>query len=152
MSSDIEISSEQGVSQFWRGNMPNIYKSWIQLGLKIFMYDKVKNAMMPYDTKKYKGFDYFWRTAFAASFCMGLTTLLSYPLDLFHTRITCDLAKKGQQRLFTTTFDCFNRTHLDEGRFGLFKGVETAIVSAILRGAFTLPIYDLFKRQSEGKS
>ena len=73
----------------------NIYRTWAQMGLKIFLYDKVKNSFMPYDTKKYKGFDYFWRTATAASICMGITTLLTYPLDLIHTRIACDITKKG---------------------------------------------------------
>lgn len=86
------------------------------------MYDKIKNSFMPYDTKKYKGFDYFWRSSLAAAFCMGLTTLVTYPFDLFHTRLAIDLSKKGEKRLFKTTFDCFNRTNLDEGRSGLYKG------------------------------
>ena len=58
---------------------------------------------------------------------MALTTFVTYPFDLFHTRMVADLQKKGKTRLFSTTFDCFNRTHLDEGRKGLYKGVEMAI-------------------------
>ena len=100
---------------------------------------------MPYENNKYKGFDLFWRSAISASFCMGITTLFTYPLDLIHTRIATDINKKGQQRLFTTTFDCFNRTNLDEGRMGLYKGFELAIISSLLRASFTLPIYEVFK-------
>lgn len=77
---------------------------------------------MPYDTHKYRGFDYYWRAAGAFSLCTGLTTLVVYPFDTVHTRITTDLTPTGKPRLFTTSFDCFNRTHLDEGRGGLFKG------------------------------
>jgi hypothetical protein len=100
---------------------------------------------MPYDTHKYKGFDYFWRAAGAFSVCTALTTAIIYPFDTVHTRITSDMTQKGQQRLFTTTFDCMNRTHLDEGRAGLFKGFQLAIVSSILRASFTLPLYDTYR-------
>lgn len=110
------------------------------------MFDKIKNWVMPYEPRKYKGFDYFWRTAAAASMSMALTTVVTYPLDVIHTRITCDLSKNQSQRLYTTTFDCFNRTNLDEGRRGLFKGVELALLSGILRTTLTLPIYDLVSR------
>ena len=113
--------------------------------LKIFFYDKIKNSFMPYDTKKYKGFDYFWRASISASICMGITTIFAYPFDLVHTRMVTDLTKKGQSRLFYTTFDCLNRTHIDEGRKGLYKGFELAIATSLLRASFTLPIYDTLR-------
>jgi len=75
--------------------MPNIYKSWTQLTLKIMVYDQAKQRMMPFDSSKYSGFNYFWRTAAAAIFCMGLSTVFTYPLDLIHTRICSDFNKKG---------------------------------------------------------
>jgi hypothetical protein len=65
---------------------------------------------------------------------MGLTLVLSYPLELIHTRTCADMSKKGTARLFTTTFDCFNRTNLDEGRWGTFKGADAAVVAAVARG------------------
>ena len=97
---------------------------------------------MPYDSHKYQGFSYYWRLALSGTLCMLLTTFLTYPFDLFHTRMATDLTKKGQARLFSTTFECFNRTHLDEGRRGLYKGVEASILSSMLRGAMVLPLFD----------
>lgn len=85
----------------------------------------------------------------SGSLCTVLTTALTYPLDLIHTRLVTDMSKKGQPRLFKTTFDCFNRTHLDEGRGGLFKGLDATIYAAILRGALTLPIYDYLKKNQQ---
>ena len=119
--------------------------------LRVFLYDKVKLSFMPYDTHKYRGFDYFWRSATAFSICTLFTTLIVYPFDVVHTRISSDLTHKGQPRLFTTTFDCFNRTHLDEGRAGLYKGFQLAILSSILRASFSLPIYDTFKKVTGNK-
>lgn len=101
---------------------------------------------MPFDTHKYRGFDYYWRAASAFSVCTALTTLFVYPFDTIHTRIAADLTPKGKPRLFTTTFDCFNRTHLDEGRVGLFKGYQLAILSSALRASLTLPIYDSYRQ------
>eukprot|EP00347_Sterkiella_histriomuscorum_P022625 403337776 len=143
-----KITSEQGIVQLWRGNMANIYRNSLQMFLKIFMYDKVKNYFMPYSQQRYKGFDFFWRAASAASICTAITTLTTYPLDLIHTRIASDMTKKGQNRLFKTTFDCFNRTNLDEGRWGLYKGFQIALMQSAVRGVLTLPVYEMIKRSS----
>jgi len=87
----IEITSDQGFGQLWRGNNANLYKTWMQMLLRIFLYDKVKLSFMPYDTHKYKGFDYYFRAAGAFSICTLFTTLLVYPFDLVHTRISADM-------------------------------------------------------------
>ena len=50
---------------------------------------------MPYDVHKYHGFDYFWRAALSFSIITSVTTALTYPFDLVHTRITTDMTKKG---------------------------------------------------------
>lgn len=46
---------------------------------------------------------------------IGVTTALTYPLDLIHTRLVSDMTAKNNLRLYVTTFDCFSRTHIDEG-------------------------------------
>lgn len=122
--------------------MPSVYKSWVQLMLKISFYDKFKNAFLPNKPERYKGFSFLWRTSVSAILCMGLSTIITYPLDIIHTRISMDLSKAGEHRLYTTTFDCFNRTLLDEGRSGLYKGIEIAIFAGLIRASLTLPIYD----------
>lgn len=67
--------------------------------------------------------DYYWRKWSAALTLVGLTTTLIYPLDLIHTRMSTDMTSKKDVRNFHTTFDCMNRTHIDEGfRAGLYKG------------------------------
>lgn len=128
--------------------MPNIYKTFTIIGFKVCFYDKIKYGFMPYNDNKYKGLDYYWRVAASSTLCMALGTLFTYPLDLIHTRMSADMTKKGQSKLFSTTFDTFNRTHLDEGRRGLYKGVELTCVTAIIRASLTLPVYDTFKKYS----
>jgi len=75
--------------------MANIYKTFSQMALKVFFYDKFKNFWMPYSSQRYTGFDYFWRLALSGSLCTVLTTGLTYPLDLIHTRLVTDMSKTG---------------------------------------------------------
>jgi Mitochondrial carrier protein len=103
------------------------------MSTRIVFFDKIKNWMMPHDSQQYSGFDFFWRVAFSSILCTGLTLGLSYPFDLIHTRTSADMTKKNTTRLYTTTFDCFNRTNLEEGRWGLYKGAEIALASSLLR-------------------
>lgn len=127
--------------------MPLVYKNVVSIFLKCTLYDKIKNYFMPYEQRKYTGFDFFWRAALSSVFCMGFSTALTYPLDLIHTRTCADMTNKGKTRLFKTTFDCFNRTNLDEGRFGLYKGFELCVAQAVLRACLTLPVYNVVERQ-----
>jgi hypothetical protein len=62
--------------------------------------------------------------------------VFSYPLDLIHTRMCTDMARKNTTRLYTTTFDCFNRTNLDETSRAMYKGAEIAVASAFIRSIF----------------
>lgn len=78
-----------------------------------------------------------------------MTLMLTYPLDLIHTRTSADMTMRGQDRLFTTTFDCFNRTNLDEKRIGLYKGIELAALVSIVRSCIQLPIYEACKKTTE---
>ena len=78
---------------------------------------------------------------------IGVTALFTYPLDLIHTRISSDITKKNEQRLFSTTFDCFNRTGLDEGNKALYKGVEVAATASAIRCMATLPLLDMLRSQ-----
>lgn len=102
---------------------------------------------MPYGEHKYRGLGYYWRTAVSGILCMGLSSVLTYPLDLIHTRNTTDLTKKGQPRLYKTTFDCFNRTHIDETMKGLYKGLGVTMFAGALRGGLTLPLYDMCRHK-----
>ena len=125
--------------------MPMVYKQYASMFIKILFYDKIKHAVMPYDMKKYSGLDFFLRASFSSALSMTVMTLFTYPFDLFHTRTTVDMTTKGKQRLYASTFQVFNKTNLDEGRLGLYKGVEYCILSSVLRASLTLPLYDFIK-------
>lgn len=99
---------------------------------------------MPQDQSKYSGIDYYWRYYASAAMIMGLTAMLTYPLDLIHTRLATDMTQKQQIRPYVTTFDCFNRTNINEGfKAGLYKGIEFSVASSAIRALICLPLYDI---------
>lgn len=126
--------------------MANVYKQWLQCGLKIAFYDKFKNMFMPYDTHKYGGIDFFLRVCCASVFSTAVTFLLIYPLELVHTRLAIDMTPKGSQRLYSSTFECFNRTNVDEFKAGLYKGWQFSLVASAARMLITLPVYEVVDR------
>lgn len=80
---------------------------------------------------------------------IGVTTAFTYPMDLIHTRMATDMTPKGQKRLYVTTFDCFNRTNIDEGiKTGLYKGWQISAAAAAMRSVLTLPVIDLVRDNS----
>ena len=103
----------------------------------------------------YKGLDYAWRLMASGGTIFGLTTLLTYPLDLIHTRMASDISLKGYPRLYASTFECFSRTLVfEKGMISLYKGWEMCLVGSVVRGALTLPLYSMLKddRISEATS
>lgn len=125
--------------------MPHIYGQWSQVLIKVAFYDRIKHAVMPYNSSKYSGLDFFIRSQTAALSCMALTLALTYPFDLIHTRTCADSTPLTRQRIYQSTFQCFNRTNIEEGRFGTYKGMEFAIVAACIRAMVQLPVYDAIK-------
>jgi solute carrier family 25 (adenine nucleotide translocator) protein 4/5/6/31 len=140
-----KIVSEQGFFALWRGNQANLYKNMSLILLRVTIYDRIKHAYMPYDKSRYSGFDYYWRFFASAAMTIGVTAAITYPLDLINTRISSDITKKGETRLFTTCFDCFNRTSIDESNRALYKGVEVAVLGSAIRCMATLPLLDILK-------
>ena len=91
-----KIVSEQGMLALWRGNNANIYKNLGLITLRVSLYDRIKNAYMPYDQSRYSGLEYYGRFFGSSLMTIGVTALITYPFDLIHTRISSDLTKKGE--------------------------------------------------------
>lgn len=115
--------------------------------LQLTVYDRVKNSYFPLDTSRYSGFDYYWRFFGSFSTTIAISAAITYPFDLIHTRLVSDMSQ-NKGRVIKTTFDCFNRTNIDEGfRGGLYKGVEINTGASYLRAGLTLPLMDLVRSQ-----
>ena len=106
---------------------------------------------MPYDSNKYSSLQYFFRTVCASLCSMTFAFCFTYPFDVIHTRAAADLSPNGAMRMYPSTFQCFNLTHIDEGTYSLYKGAGFAITSSMLRACLTIPVYELFSRFKTGQ-
>ena len=80
---------------------------------------------MPKDQSEYTGYEFYWRMYAQMAWTMGITAALTYPFDLFQTRLSSDISPRGKPRLYASTFDCFSQTNVHEGfRKGLYKGLD----------------------------
>lgn len=144
-----KIQKEQGINALWRGNNANLYRNLLLISMNVTIFDRVKHAYMPLDRSRYSGIDFLWRYVSTTCILMGITAFVTYPLDLIHTRLVADMSGKNDRRLFATTFDCFNRTNIDEGfRAGIYKGVEISMAGSALRAGLSLPVYNLINSES----
>mmetsp|Transcript_36515 Transcript_36515/g.36109 ORF Transcript_36515/g.36109 Transcript_36515/m.36109 type:complete len:217 (-) Transcript_36515:174-824(-) len=109
------IVKDQGLIALYRGNMAMVYLTTSKMIASIGFYDKFKRRLMPAGDNKYSGVNSAWRRVAAAMLSGSITIALSYPFELFFTRITADMNGKGAKRLYSNTFDCFNLTQLEGG-------------------------------------
>lgn len=94
----MKIIKEQGVISFWRGNIPAVYKSFIQTYTHLLLFNSLNVE------KQLSGI------------LIGttLSTILTYPLDLVQTRMCCDMTRYGFQRINTKTIEVLTRTLEEE--------------------------------------
>ena len=74
------------------------------MAFKLVFYDKFKHYFMPYDSKKYSMFQFYFRAACASLCSMSLTFFLTYPFEVVHTRGAADMSKNGRHRNYNGTF------------------------------------------------
>jgi hypothetical protein len=125
-----------------------VYLTSIKILTNVGFYDKFKYRLMPAGDSKYGGFNKFWRRMVAALFASSLTIALSYPFDLFFTKLAADMNPTRSTRLYNNTFDCFNLTQIEGGFKGCYKGAFIALGAAVPSTLFMIPLYDIL---SEGE-
>ena len=113
------------------------------MGVKIALYDRFKNFFMPYDTHKYGGIDFMLRVVCASCLSTVFTFAIIYPFELIHTRLAVDMTPANKPRLYKSTFQCFNRTNVDEFKMGLYKGWQFSLASSGARMVISLPVYEV---------
>lgn len=65
---------------------------------------------MPKDHSYYENNpnEYYFKLISQSGMLIFLTTLLTYPMDLIHTRMATDMTPKTSRRKYMTAFECFN--------------------------------------------
>jgi len=128
------ISSEQGISAFWRGNATNIIRYFPTQAFNLAFKDTIKKAFPKYD--QHKEFWSFFATQLASGGAAGAASLtIVYPLDYARTRLASDVG--GGKKQFEGLVDCLTKTAKGPGGFmSLYNGYGPSVAGIIAyRGA-----------------
>jgi solute carrier family 25 (adenine nucleotide translocator) protein 4/5/6/31 len=84
--------------------------------------------------------------AIAAGGLAGMSSYpLVYPLDYARTRLSTDIAKKGQKKKYKGLFDCIIKSVKSDGISGVYKGYIIANVGIFVYRGAQFGAYDILK-------
>mmetsp|Transcript_29990 Transcript_29990/g.26561 ORF Transcript_29990/g.26561 Transcript_29990/m.26561 type:complete len:265 (+) Transcript_29990:29-823(+) len=152
----VTICNDQGVLNFYRGNMANVYKYAVQNSARAYLYQRFK-------LQETKTSNFANNVAINTAISWILMTI-AYPFDLAHTRMSTDMIKQGHKGRYTSVKDCFgkasnsdnfinsiqsNSTSLKAAKISdLYKGYGLSCAYTLPYAALALPLFDLFNKIS----
>lgn len=145
------ICTDQGVINFFRGNMANWYKFTIQTFARAYIYQRFK---LDPQERKSQGFTLIQNIATNSAISFAILAI-AYPLDIAHTLMTSEMTKQGNSRTYSSVADWLRKVNTnphmissigsDSRRVGnLYKGFSLAVASNLPYTALSLPMFDVF--------
>lgn len=114
-----DIVKNEGILYLWRGNLANAVRSGPTAAIKFFTQSAYKN-MLNEKTSMGRGPKQFLSGAMS-----GITTVcLTYPLDLFRTKMAASSE-------FSSYADCTRKTFAASGLRGFYHGIQAPVVGSI---------------------
>jgi solute carrier family 25 (adenine nucleotide translocator) protein 4/5/6/31 len=136
------VSSEQGVSAFWRGNLANVVRYFPTQAFNFMFKDAIKEMFPPVDAKK--DFLQALGVNIASGGLAGAGSLvIVYPLDFARTRLAADVGK-GTDREFTGLVDCLSKTFA-KGPSELYQGFGVSVIGIVFYRGSYFGLYDTSK-------
>ncbi|THU54607.1 hypothetical protein C4D60_Mb10t26890 [Musa balbisiana] len=137
-----DIFREEGLSGFWRGNVPALLLYMPYTAIQFTVLHKLKT----FAAGSSKTEDHLQLSPYLSYFSGALAgcaaTLGSYPFDLLRTI----LASQGEPRVYTTMRSAFLDIIKTRGVRGLYAGLSPTLVEIIPYAGLQFGSYDTFKR------
>jgi solute carrier family 25 (adenine nucleotide translocator) protein 4/5/6/31 len=134
------ISSEQGVSAFWRGNTTNCIRYFPTQAFNLSFKDTFKNMFPKYSPKTEFGMFFAVNMASGGMAAAGSLCIV-YPLDYARTRLASDVG--GGKKTFNGLVDCVKKTAAGPlGPAGLYAGFGVSLMGIIPYRGFQLGAFD----------
>lgn len=148
------IANDQGVVQFYRGNLANVYKYSVHSFVRIFMYERFKEEISTQGMDKYNALA---KNIAVNTIISTLAMTAAYPFDLVHTRMAADMSKRIHPKLYSSVRDCFKKANTDSyisslnsdssSMRSIYKGYSLALAGSLPYAILSLPLYDFFNTQ-----
>jgi solute carrier family 25 (adenine nucleotide translocator) protein 4/5/6/31 len=137
--------ANEGFSQLWRGNVPNVIRYFPTQALNFAFKDQFKRMFAVKKTESYA-------KQLAANIASGglagtVSLTFVYSLDYARTRLANDSksAKKGGERQFNGLVDVYKKTLATDGIQGLYRGFVISAVGIFIYRGLYFGMYDSLK-------
>lgn len=128
------VSTEQGISAFWRGNLTNIIRYFPAQAFNFALKDAIKEQFPNADKRTEFG-KFFAINVLSGGMAGAGSLMVVYPLDYARTRLASDIG--AGKRVFHGLQDCISKTLRKGGIRGLYNGVGVSILGIIpYRGTY----------------
>lgn len=141
----VRIPKEQGITDYWRGNLANVIRYFPTQALNFAFKDKYKQIFLSGVDKKKQFWRYFAGNL-ASGGAAGATSLcFVYPLDFARTRLAADIGKAGAEREFSGLGNCLVKIFKHDGIKGLYQGFGVSVQGIIIYRASYFGLFDTCK-------
>lgn len=139
----VTIAKEEGAGALWKGLEPGLHRQVMYGGLRIGLYEPVKQAFV--------GKDHVGDVPLHLKIASGLTTgaiaiTVASPTDLVKVRMQSEGKKApGEPKKYANAFKAYGIIAREEGMAGLWKGLGPNIARNAIINAAELASYDQIK-------
>ncbi|GMT06131.1 hypothetical protein PENTCL1PPCAC_28305, partial [Pristionchus entomophagus] len=138
------IVKNEGASSLWRGLAPAIYRHYIYTGIRMSIYESMRNNL--FDRKNEKLFP-LWESMACGLVSGAVAQFVASPTDLVKVQMQMEGLRKMQNLppRFTSTWHAFSSLHKQHGFRGLWMGWIPNCQRAALLNMADMATYDRVK-------
>mmetsp|Transcript_18411 Transcript_18411/g.25515 ORF Transcript_18411/g.25515 Transcript_18411/m.25515 type:complete len:330 (-) Transcript_18411:137-1126(-) len=135
----------EGSRGLYKGMVPSLLAGVPYVGLQMSFYDTLKIHLAPHLPKNADGSTSIL-AMLACGSVAGLTAqTITFPADTVRHCMQAN-GISGQDNVYSSTLDCFNKIYLKEGVRGFFKGWGLNLVRSLPGAAVQFTSYDILKK------
>ena len=136
------IITKEGYLAFWKGNLTNISRYFLNEAMIFLFRDKIRRNFTPHVKKQENYYKWMAVNIFSGGMAGALSIGITYPLDYVRVRLINNNIEKKQ---FDGIIDCLNNTVQSDGMAGLYRGVSLGVFGIFLYRGFYFGLFEIFK-------
>jgi hypothetical protein len=133
----LSIKEEQGLPRLWKGLPPAIMRQFVFSGLKLALYEPIRNSLCKNEEEM--RMTPLYKKIIAGIIGGGIACYFASPFDLVKIR----MQDANKSKLYKGTLDCYQQIYRKEGGFrGYFQGVWPNVARNAFMNAAELSAFD----------
>jgi len=123
----------------------NVLRAIPSCAIRFSIYDALNRMFFKKGSSTYKGWEKAMRKIGSAAASALTTIVFTYPLDVVRMRLSLDVSRYSEPRLYQGGLGCMREIAKSEGISGFYKGFGIACLGIVPYLTLSLATYDLLK-------